>query len=525
MLSTRQKITLSLAPVALLAAAPVLAQTATQPGDALPQAPSAVIAQQNEALARPAGSGFTFTAPSTQRGPGGSTLELSKDGPLPLSLDDAISLALDRNLRLKYDRANQLAVKGDTLGVVSALVPDLTFNAQSSAQQLNLAAMGFKPALFADFAKTGLLPPGTVIATIVKVNTTQASLSANQVLFSLPDYELYRGTKNETAVVDLTRLNDRGDAILLVGQQYLQVLADQSNLANAQAQERSGKRLFEQASQKLDAGAGIRLDALRGQVEYQQRQQDVAAAQSRLAKDIIQLDRIMGLPAGQQLELTDTAPFAELASMDLEAAKITAFAHRKDLLSLEQQIELTGRELHAVKYQRLPTLAFNGYYGIIGLDPGPYHGDFVAEGTLNIPVFREAAQRGEQEVVEAQLTALRQRESDLRVAIESQIRAAQLDVDTAQKLVTVAQSSVELAQQELSDEHDRFAAGVDDDLPVVDAEASVAAAQAQLVQALFQYNVAKLQLARYTGVIESRYRTYLGNETSASGSIKATARP
>jgi len=37
-----------------------------------------------------------------------------------------------------------------------------------------------------------------------------------------------------------------------------------------------------------------------------------------------------------------------------------------------------------------------------------------------------------------------------------------------------------------------------------------AGAQAQLVQALYQYNTAKLQLARNTGIVESQYRTYLG---------------
>jgi outer membrane protein TolC len=51
---------------------------------------------------------------------------------------------------------------------------------------------------------------------------------------------------------------------------------------------------------------------------------------------------------------------------------------------------------------------------------------------------------------------------------------------------------------------------VDDDLPVVDAEASLADAQAQWVRSLYQYNVAKLQLARNTGVVETRYRSYLG---------------
>jgi outer membrane protein TolC len=427
-----------------------------------------------------------------------------------LSLDDAIALGLERNIRLKYDQANQLAVKGDSLGVIDALLPNLTLKAQSSAQEINLAAMGFRPSLFASFAKTGLIPAGFNIATIVKVNTTQASLNASQQLFNLPDYEIYRGIKNESAVVDLGLLNDRGDVIQTVGQLYLGVLADQATVANDQAQVRSAQTNFDQASARRDAGVGIHLDVLRAQVDLQQRQQNLVAAQSRVEKDTIQLARVLGLPAGQKLALSDAAPLAGVTGMDLEAAKALAYTRRKDLLGLEEQIQLTVRELRAVKYQRLPTLAFNGFYGVIGVTNGSYHGDFNAVGTISVPLFREAAQRGEQQVVESQLTSLRQREADLRVAIDSQIRSSMLDVQAAEELVKVAQSSVELSKQVLSDAHDRFAAGVDDNLPVVDAEASVASAQAQLVQALYQYNVAKLQLARNTGVIETRYREYLG---------------
>lgn len=481
-----------------------------QSPNTLPDDPSALIAAKNEALTKPAGSGFVFTPSGIYSGPGGFAIDRANDAALPLTLDDAISIGMARNVRLKYDRANVRAVKGDTLGVLSALVPNLSVDAQSSAQELNLAAMGFKPSLIAGFASSGLLPPGYAFSEIVKVNTTQASISASQVLFNLPDYELYRGTTNEARVVDLTRLTDQGDLVLDVGIVYLQVLADQANLTNAQAQEKSAKTLFDQATQKHQAGVGTNLDALRGQVEYQQRQQDVVAAQAQLEKDKIQLTRILGLPAGQKLELTDTAPFSQLAEMDLEAAKITAYKHRKDYLSLLEQIALTQRELKAVKYQRFPTLAFNGDYGVIGITNGSYHGDFAAEGSLSVPIFREAAQRGEQDVVDAQLTALHQELSDLRVTIDAQIRTAMLDVNAANELVKVAQSNVELAQEELADERERFSAGVDDNLPVVDAEAAVASAQAQLVNSLYQYNVAKLQLARDTGVVESRYRSYLG---------------
>jgi outer membrane protein TolC len=482
----------------------------------LPSAPSAILlsaqeqAQRDEALGKSAGSGFKFVAPATQPTANGQVIEQPTDGPLPLSLDDAISLGLERNIRLRYDRANQRAVRGLTLGVINVLIPNLKLDAQSSAQEIDLVAQGFKPSTFAKFASTGLIPAGYSVPLIVKVNTTQANLSLNQVLFNMTDFELFRGTKNETNVVDLQLLTDRGDVVLDVGQQYLMILADQANVSNAKAQEVSSKTSFDQATAKKNAGVGVNLDVLRAQVDYQQRQQDELAAENRLAKDTIQLNRIMGIPAGQKLQLTDTAPFQELADMNLERAKVTAYEHRKDLLSIEEQIKLDSHVAKAVRYQRLPTLAFNGQYGVIGITNGSYHGDFNAEGSLRFPIFNEASQRGQQEVADAQLMALHQRESDLRVTIDAQIRAAMLDVTTAAELVKVAQSNATLAQQELSDAQERFKAGVDDNLPVVDAQASVTSAQAQLVQSLFQYNVAKLQLARNTGVVETRYRTYLG---------------
>jgi outer membrane protein TolC len=108
------------------------------------------------------------------------------------------------------------------------------------------------------------------------------------------------------------------------------------------------------------------------------------------------------------------------------------------------------------------------------------------------------------------VTALRQQEASLKVTIDQQIRSAMLDVHSSNELVKVAQSNVELSKQVLADATDRFKAGVDDNLPVVQAQATLANAQTQLVQTLYQYNQSKLTLARNTGVVETQYKDYLG---------------
>ena len=134
----------------------------------------------------------------------------------------------------------------------------------------------------------------------------------------------------------------------------------------------------------------------------------------------------------------------------------------------------------------------------------------MAQGTLSVPLFREAKLRGDVEATEAQMDAMNNQLADLRGRIDQQVRAALLDVGASAQLVRVARSNVDLATRALSDETDRVNAGVDDNLPLVTAQATLAAAQSNLVESLYQYNVSKLALARAAGVLETQYREYLG---------------
>jgi outer membrane protein TolC len=187
-----------------------------------------------------------------------------------------------------------------------------------------------------------------------------------------------------------------------------------------------------------------------------------------------------------------------------------AYVRRKDLLSLQAQGEVAEKTERAIRYEHYPSLSFGGYYGVLGEINGLYHGVFTAQGNLDIPIFKESQFRGEHEVAAAQMTGVKQQIASLKQTIESQIRSSMLDVQSSAELVKVARSNVDLATEELQQASDRFAAGVDDNLAVVQAQAVLADAQTKLVGTLYQYNSAKLQLARNTGVVETQYKVYLG---------------
>lgn len=445
----------------------------------------------------------------TTKLPGGVTIDRATPDALPLSLDEAIDRGLQHNLQMELVRQNQRMVHGQVLVVANNLLPSLSAEAYTRTQMINLAAMGFKPQSLGPLLNTFGIPPGQ-FSTIVKVDTTAAQLNVNQQLFNLPAYYLYRAAQKDDTVASLTTLNAEGTVVLKIGTQYLLALADASQIENAQALEKADALVLQQATASHDAGVGTNLDVLRARVQLQTQQQTVINSENTFAKDKIALNRLIGLPADQQLTLTDKTPYSEFAELPLDQAKTIAYARRKDLLSLQAQMEVAERAEKAVKYERLPTLSFGGHYGVLGETRGLYHGVFSATGSLKIPIFQEAQLRGEREVADAQVNALHQQITSLRVTIEQQIRSAMLDVQSSAQLVKVARSSVDLATQELQQSTDRFQAGVSDNLPVVQAQAALADAQTRLVQTLYQYNQSKLTLARNTGVVETQYKVYLG---------------
>jgi outer membrane protein TolC len=443
--------------------------------------------------------------PNTLKLPGDVTVDRATPGALPLSLDDAIARGEKRNLQMLLVLQNERMVRGEVLTVENNLLPSLTAKGSVEAQQIDLAALGFKPSSLAAFG----INPAT-FPTIVKVNTASAQISMSQQLFNLEAYFLYRAAQKAANVANFSTLNQLGGVTLGVGTQYLLALADASMIENAQALEKADEVAYQQAKDSHDAGVGTNLDMLRARVQLQTQQQALINAENVFAKDKIALNRLIGLPADQEITLTDTAPYAEFAELPLADAMKLAFQRRKDLLSLQAQLDVAAQASKAVRSERLPTLAFDGYYGVLGEVGGLYHGVFAATGKVSVPVFQEGQLRGENEVATAQAMALRQQIESLRVSIEWQIRSAMLDVQSSNELVKVAKSNVDLATEELQDATERFKAGVDDNLPVVQAQAVLAQAQSRLVQTLYQYNQSKLTLARNTGVVESQYKVYLG---------------
>jgi outer membrane protein TolC len=430
---------------------------------------------------------------------------------LKLSLDDAVRRGLENNLGLREAENGEKTLQAEKNQALQLFLPSVTGTFDSGYYQHNLVAQGFNPALISKFAPLfpgGKLPAG--FSTITHDTLTEAKVHLTQTLFSGPVIAGFKAAGAAQKAAYFAKMSARGEVVQQVATIYLRSIADSSQVDNANSQVTEAQVQLDHAHEAHLAGTVANLDELRARVQLQTQQQSLIAAQNALEKDLILLKREIGIDPGQKIELTDPAPYTDLAEQTPAEVLAIAYQDRQDYQNLQNQA-IEFKAAHAAyRSQRLPTLQFSGFYGESDVAGSGTRGNFVAFGTLKVPLFREAGLRGDEDASQAQLNAIRDQLSDLRTHIDQQVRSALLDVAANAQLVQVAHSNVDLATRALSDEAARVSAGVDDNLPLVDAQAALASAQSNLVESLFQYNLSKLALARSSGVLEQQYRIFLG---------------
>jgi outer membrane protein TolC len=442
---------------------------------------------------------------------GSITVHTVTEDAIQLSLDDAVHRGLETNLGLKQAEYSEKALQGQKLQALQQFLPTITVSGDTGYYQHNLAALGFGPSVISKFGVLfpgGVIPPG--LSEITRDDLTEGQLHFNQIVFSGPVIAGWRAAGAATKAAYFAKMSARGEVVQQVASAYLHALAAASEVDNAKALEQADQVQLDHAHAEHEAGTGANLDEIRARVQLQAQQQALISAENSLEKDLILLKREIGIDPGQKIVLTDRVPYGDLAAQTPEEIRAIAYKNRQDYQNLQNQVVELKAVYGAYRSQRLPTLTINGNYGITDVSGAGSHGTFLAQGTLSVPIFREARLRGDIESAHAQLDAAYAQIEDLRGHIDQQVRSALLDVDAAGKLIDVARSNVELATRALSDETERVNGGVDDNLPLVTAQATLASAQNNLVESLYQYNLSKLALARAAGILEQQYRVYLG---------------
>src|SRR5450755_2099976 len=414
---------------------------------------------------------------------------------IELTIDDALDRGLKYSLGLYLSDQTTAEARAARLQSLSALLPNVSGTFGQELQRLNLKAFGFK---FTGFPSS-VGPFG--------LTATQATGSWS--LLDLASIDKYRAS--------------RDTVVLTVGANYLLVIAQESRLEAVQAELKTAQALYQLASDQETAGLAPNIDTLRARVQLQAQQEAVIQTQNDLEKQRIALTRAIGIPLHQKFRLINRVPYAPVPEVALNGAYELALATRSDYKAVQAQLRAAELRRSAAWKGYLPSVEASGTYGVLGYTPDAMAPNYTAAATLNIPIFQGGKVQADIKQTDAVLKERQAQADNLKARIEQEVEDSILDLKAAAQQVEVARTGLDLAQQVVAQSQDRFAAGVTNNVEVIQAQQQLAYANDQFIASLFGHNIAKVLLARSIGNAEQMVKQYMAGNTALPSSVVAPA--
>jgi outer membrane protein len=423
---------------------------------------------------------------------------LTRPPVLQLTLKQAVQLALapegSTRVKLAEEDLKQAESRADESR--AALLPDFEGSIQYQNETVNLRAFGI------DFPKIPI--PGFVIPSFVgPFSVLDARASVDQTVFDFSTIRRYQASK---VAVEATKADNEGTSNQVtdqVARAYLAGLRAQASLDTQRANVDLSESLLRLAQQQKAAGTGTAIEITRAEVQLANDRQALLVAENDVDRTRLQLLKVIGLKLDNPVELTDRLGYIAMDSVDPAQALATANQHRAELRAQQRREENARLSFSATKLERLPSVSAFANYGDIGSSVYSFLPTRSIGASVKIPIFdggRRDARRAESA---SMFRSESIRTADLRDQIELDVRVAIDSLHSADAQVKAAEEGLTLAENEVAQAERRYKAGVSNGVEVTDAQTRLARARDNRVNALYNYNLARIDLGTATGTIQS----------------------
>lgn len=400
-----------------------------------------------------------------------------------LSLDEALGLVETDSLDVLIGRESVNQALEQQRVSRSGLLPQITLDA---TQRRNLSA-----AVGANLVRSGVN------------NRFDAQLNARLDLLNPENLARYQASRMAVSVAELGEAGVRQTVMAAVAGTYFAHLRNLERVTVLEDNIARARRLLEQAKNQLNAGVATQIDVTRAEAQV------VVAEQARLQQATVvqgsglQLKRLLALDLAAPLDLAPVAlPRALPAAGDATA---TAMDRRPELQGARALLRQNEQEVKAAGYARLPSLALIGSYGYA--TKYAFDGDeakiWSASAALSFPIFDGAQTRALTGYARSRQRAQALRVRNLETQISAELSLAEQDATSRLAQIGVAETQLRLAREEMDLAEKRFEQGVADNREMIEAQGRLAAAGDNLVEAVYLYNVSRVEFARATGDVRT----------------------
>jgi outer membrane protein len=406
-----------------------------------------------------------------------------------LPLAEAIRLALRNSPQAIQAEGNERTSRAARVSAIGAIMPSASLNAGRVYQfgggttRINQAGEQVEVAS-RPTSSTGL-------------NMNKTLIDGGQRLYDL------RTSKSAIEAAEANRVAVRYDIALQVKQQFFAVLAAMESLDAARVLLEQAEQQFRSSIAKVRAGVATRSDSLRGVIQVGNAQLALITAQNNLSVANAALTRLVG---SQQPVTADPTSVQENMAALPDSAELAALARSGPAVEeARANLDVAVESRKASKATYLPSLSASYSRSGSGVDPrfgfgnDPFSYNGRLSFSLSYPVFNGFLR--EEQVVRAKVAetnaqaALRDAELRAQETLTQNIGALR----SASQRVAVQAASVAAAEEDVRVQQQRYNIGASTLLDLLTSQTALAQAQQALIQARYDYLIARAQLEALIG--------------------------
>ena len=298
-------------------------------------------------------------------------------------------------------------------------------------------------------------------------------------------------------VTDLERVQN--ETALSVKDQFFNVLRDQEQVAVDQQQVTADQESVRVTQARVTAGAAAEFDLLTAQTTLSNAQQVLSSARNTLTLAQVNLDNLLGLDADTPLSLQVPA----LPPLNQTFNKITltqtAYLRRPELRQAVNNVLIARRLVKLAGSSLLPSLSIVGAGNHNGYVASGSHDTVSLSAVLGIPLYDGGTTRAKVKEAQSDLRSQLITQGQLQENVAIEVRQALSNINDAQTRAASAGLGAQQAAEAQRLAQVRYQNGIGTILDVVNAQAQLAQAQSNLLNAQFDYQTSLAQLTRALG--------------------------
>jgi outer membrane protein TolC len=252
--------------------------------------------------------------------------------------------------------------------------------------------------------------------------------------------------------------------------------------------------------QRQRAGVATGLDLARLDAQLASERQQTSVAYYSVERAKLNLLNLLALPYETPLSLRDEFRADVLDGPAVQVAVEDALKQRPEVMAQVTRVRATELTYSSITGERLPSLVAQGDYGLIGNRWNNTLDTYNMALLLQVPIFDGGQREGRIAESRSHLRQEALRLQSILNHVKMEVHDAMAGVIAARDQVNMAQAGMRAAAKELDLARERYAViTASSHFELTNGLTAVARARENLVEALFQLNAARVNLARATG--------------------------